>query len=91
VGELGYGEGGGKSSAQPKKVDALEGMTVGQVACGSYHSLWLVEGSGDTEAAVAALPEFTPLPEEPAGSGGGGGKRDAAPTKGAAGKKKAKK
>jgi len=96
LGELGYGEGGGKSSAKPKKVDALEGATIGQVACGMAHTVWLVESGGEgaakAEALLAALPEFTPLPDVvQAADASGGGKREAAPAKGAAGKKKAKK
>ncbi|KAF6136147.1 hypothetical protein GIB67_030195 [Kingdonia uniflora] len=42
-GELGYGPVGPKSSANPKKVDLLEGMHVLGVACGLAHSLILVD------------------------------------------------
>ncbi|KAL8524029.1 hypothetical protein ACS0TY_013841 [Phlomoides rotata] len=42
-GELGYGPNGQKSSAIPKKVDILEGMQVITVACGSAHSLVVVD------------------------------------------------
>ncbi|KAJ9560237.1 hypothetical protein OSB04_005397 [Centaurea solstitialis] len=42
-GELGYGPGGQKSSAIPKKVDMLEGMHVLSVACGFAHSLVVVD------------------------------------------------
>ncbi|KAL6511833.1 hypothetical protein OROGR_021430 [Orobanche gracilis] len=42
-GELGYGPNGQKSSATPKKVDILEGMHVISVACGSAHSLVVVD------------------------------------------------
>ncbi|KAK6115253.1 hypothetical protein DH2020_007522 [Rehmannia glutinosa] len=42
-GELGYGPNGQKSSAIPKKVDILEGMHVISVACGSAHSLVVVD------------------------------------------------
>ncbi|XP_071733204.1 uncharacterized protein [Rutidosis leptorrhynchoides] len=42
-GELGYGPHQQKSSAIPKKVDALEGMHVISVACGYSHSLVVVD------------------------------------------------
>ncbi|KAD6119250.1 hypothetical protein E3N88_10521 [Mikania micrantha] len=42
-GELGYGPHQQKSSAIPKKVDALEGMHVISVACGFAHSLVVVD------------------------------------------------
>ncbi|KAH8509555.1 hypothetical protein H0E87_011348 [Populus deltoides] len=42
-GELGYGPNGQKSSAVPKKVDILEGMHVIGVACGTGHSMVIVD------------------------------------------------
>ncbi|CAO2036897.1 unnamed protein product, partial [Urochloa humidicola] len=42
-GELGYGPNGQKSSANPKKVDILEGMHVTSVGCGYGLSLILVD------------------------------------------------
>ncbi|XP_058091066.1 uncharacterized protein LOC131237364 [Magnolia sinica] len=42
-GELGYGPDAQKSSANPKKVDILEGMGVISVACGMGHSLIVVD------------------------------------------------
>ncbi|XWS25873.1 hypothetical protein CRYUN_Cryun27aG0105100 [Craigia yunnanensis] len=42
-GELGYGPEGQKSSANPKKVDILEGMHVISVACGMGHSMVIVD------------------------------------------------
>ncbi|CAL5014343.1 unnamed protein product [Urochloa decumbens] len=42
-GELGYGPNGQKSSANPKKVDILEGMHVTSVGCGLGLSLILVD------------------------------------------------
>ena len=42
-GELGYGEGGKKSSANPDKCMALEGALCHQVAMGQGHSLFLVD------------------------------------------------
>lgn len=42
-GELGYGPNGQKSSANPKKVDILEGMHVTSVGCGYGLSLIVVD------------------------------------------------
>ncbi|CAI9763776.1 unnamed protein product [Fraxinus pennsylvanica] len=42
-GELGYGPEGQKSSANPKKVEILEGMHVFSVACGYAHSMVVVD------------------------------------------------
>jgi len=42
-GELGYGPTGPKSSANPKKIDAIEGCHVISVACGVGHSLVIVD------------------------------------------------
>ncbi|XP_042508399.1 protein RCC2 homolog [Macadamia integrifolia] len=42
-GELGYGPDGQKSSANPRKVDILEGTRVVSVACGLGHSLIVVD------------------------------------------------
>lgn len=73
-GELGFGPLGPKSSANPKKIDILEGMHAISVACGIGHSLIVVDrtnmgdriekldvydGSSPTEAAVAGV-EDTP-------------------------------
>ncbi|GJN26139.1 hypothetical protein PR202_gb14047 [Eleusine coracana subsp. coracana] len=44
-GELGYGPNGQKSSANPKKVDILEGMHVTSVGCGCGWSLIVVDRS----------------------------------------------
>ncbi|PWA37571.1 regulator of chromosome condensation (RCC1) family protein [Artemisia annua] len=44
-GQLGYGPNQQKSSANPKKVDILEGMNVISVACGFAHSLVVVDRS----------------------------------------------
>jgi len=73
-GELGFGEGGGKSSSRPKKVDALEGVRVAQVACGVAHTIALVA----RDATVDGLPVFAPVEvevdeeeEEPAAKGKG--------------------
>jgi len=101
-GELGYGAEGPKSSAKPKKVDSLEGAVVGAVACGTGHTMWLLESGGDLGAVVRALPAFTPLQDAaPAAKGAAakgaakgavakGGKREAAEPADK-GKKKAKK
>lgn len=82
-GELGYGAGGKKSSANPDVVPALVGAKTLQVAMGSAHSLFLVErGHPAVEALeVWSPPEGVPdveeapvlaAPEE--GGGGVGGK-----------------
>ena len=42
-GELAYGPAGKKSSANPDKVYALEGVHTHQVACGIGHTLFLVK------------------------------------------------
>ncbi|XP_059633876.1 uncharacterized protein LOC132276462 [Cornus florida] len=42
-GELGYGPHGQKSSANPKKVEILDGMHVISVACGFAHSMVVVD------------------------------------------------
>ena len=44
-GELAYGPGGKKSSAQPDKVPALEGVDTYAVAAGQAHTLFLVRSS----------------------------------------------
>jgi hypothetical protein len=75
-GELGFGEGGKKSSASPAKVDSLDTVSVAQVACGVANTILLVE-SGDV---VKALPEFVPMEPPP---GEGESSADAGPQKGA--------
>ena len=80
-GELGYGPAGAKSSAKPKKMDLMEGVAVGAVACGMGHSLFLAEaGKSDEGAAALALPAFTPPEDRVAASAAQskGGKRGAA-------------
>ncbi|GJP33498.1 hypothetical protein CLOM_g18033 [Closterium sp. NIES-68] len=69
-GELGYGPKGAKSSANPKKIDALEGMHSIQVAGGVGFFLHLVSRTGAPDATeekrkkagelLAGLPVFTP-------------------------------
>ena len=94
-GELGLGASGKKSSANPAKVDVLDGVDVAQVACGPANTMLLVESG----ASIDKLPEFTPAeaaaapaPAEAAGGKGkakakaGAGKRAAEPA--AAGKAK---
>lgn len=46
-GELGYGEGGKKSSANPDKCYALEGALCYQVSMGQGHSLFLVDSNSE--------------------------------------------
>jgi len=91
-GELGFGEGGKKSSARPEKIDSLEKVNVAQIACGTAFSMLLVEKSD----VVSKLPEWEPveieMEEEPAGGKGkskAAGKRKAEPA--GAGAKKGKK
>ena len=45
--ELGYGDGGKKSSANPDKCMALEGVKCYQVAMGAAHSLFLVDSEDE--------------------------------------------
>jgi len=63
-GELGFGVGGPKSSARPKKIDSLEGLKVAQVACGMAHSMLLAE---DEPSILGELPEWTPAEFVPGG------------------------
>lgn len=73
-GELGFGATGPKSSANPKKIDSLEGMHAISVACGVGHSLIVVdrtnmgdriekldvyEGKSPTEAAAEAVEDIS--------------------------------
>ena len=95
-GELGFGVGGKKSSANPAKVETLEGLKVAQLACGNALSVVLAEAEA---AIVDKLPEWTPaadaIPckEKPGNvkekaSAGQKRKGAAAEAKGAKGKKK---
>jgi len=94
-GELGYGPNGKKSSANPAKVDALEGVATHQVACGMGFTLFLCDANApavkkcevwdssvDEDGAGAA--------SEDSGDAGGakGGKRKAGAAGGAAKKGK---
>lgn len=94
-GELGLE--GKKSSANPMKVDALEGVSVAQLACGHASTIMLVEAN----PLVDKLPVFTPSAaaagaeeddedeEEPAKKGKGKGKAAAKGTGKAAAKRPA--
>ena len=92
-GECGFGDGGAKSSAKPKKVDSLEGVHLGAVAAGMAHTLALVEGG----PAVEGLPAFTPAvdpdfaAEAASNSSNGGAKKKKAAGQGGGGSKKSKK
>ena len=58
-GELGYGPAGKKSSANPDKVQALEGVHTHQVACGIGHTLFLVApGSKEVSHSLKWAPPF---------------------------------
>jgi hypothetical protein len=79
-GELGYGAGGKKSSANPEKVPSLEGLKVLSVACGAGHTVFLLDAATPADA-MAKLPLWSPPADAPpadveggAGSGGAGGK-----------------
>jgi hypothetical protein len=67
-GELGYGPTGPKSSANPKKIDALEGLHVISVACGLGHSAFIVDRSKAPEKfkelEVFEAEESVPVDEE---------------------------
>ncbi|CAK9871870.1 unnamed protein product [Sphagnum jensenii] len=67
-GELGYGPTGPKSSANPKKIDALEGLHVIRVACGLGHSAFIVDRSKAPEKfkelEVFEAEESIPVDEE---------------------------
>jgi len=80
--ELGYGDKGPKSSANPKKCDTLEGMTTLKVAAGMGHMLFLVDPASP---GYDKLPVYEPEEDE----GGAAGKRKDAP-KGAPAAKAAK-
>lgn len=91
--ELGYGEGGKKSSANPDKLMALEGVECYQVAMAAGHSLFLVDPENEK---VKGAPVYAPVkdidddaPTGAAAAAVAGGKRKATATaKGAKGKKK---
>jgi hypothetical protein len=85
LGELGFGDLGPKSSAKPKKVDAMEGAEVAALCCGFAHTMYVCDRSDE----IAAFPEFTPLPNQDpaaasASSGKAKGKRGGAEAKPAA-------
>lgn len=80
--ELGFGESGKKSSANPDKCMALEGVDCYQVAMGVGHSLFLVDADSEVvkkapvHAAVHDVDESAPSSAPAAGgkrAGGGGG------------------
>jgi hypothetical protein len=73
-GELGYGPGGKKSSANPDKVPSLEGLKVLSVACGAGHTVFLLDAAAD----ASKLPLWSPPADAPpadadGGVGGAGG------------------
>lgn len=65
-GELGYGPQGQKSSANPKKMDSLEGLHTTNVACGMGVTLVVVnhDGSAAQEATFSKIPIFKHPQEE---------------------------
>ena len=50
TGELGYGRGNQKSSAQPKFVESLDSCMVTDVSCGYGHTLFLVKDDDSEDA-----------------------------------------
>lgn len=76
-GELGYGDNGPKTSANPKRVDALAGVQILAVAAGTGNTYFLA----DEASGVSKLPVWAPPPDGPApppAAPGGVGKRKAA-------------
>eukprot|EP00903_Cladosiphon_okamuranus_P008374 g8052.t1 len=80
AGELGYGEEAGtpRTSTKPKLVDALEGLTVMQVAMGYGHSLLLAKDDEKSAAIFKGLGECVPFEGE-GGDDGGGSEEDEGP------------
>eukprot|EP00803_Ostreobium_quekettii_P006172 evm.model.scf_450.2 EVM.evm.TU.scf_450.2 scf_450:27460-36815(+) len=97
-GELGYGPLGKKSSANPEKCDALEGLYTHQVACGAGFTLFLTDLDYETAEKFSVWDCMEEEQEEkaPAKRGGAAGKKQTASsskrkTSGVAAKGKAKK
>ena len=88
--ELGYGEGGKKSSANPDKCLALEGVDCYQVAMGVGHSLFLVDPEHEKVKNAPVWEPTTDKDEDAPVAGGNavGTKRKAPAAKGGKGKKK---
>ncbi|GAQ80241.1 hypothetical protein KFL_000490310 [Klebsormidium nitens] len=85
-GELGYGPKGPKSSANAKKIDALNGFHVIKVAAGLAHTLFIVDRTVESEE-LEKLPVFQPtrdVEEGAAAEEGAKGKRKAPVGKGKA-------
>lgn len=60
-GELGYGEGGIKSSTVPKEMKPIEGIYVHHVSCGFSHTLLIARCDTEEEQkAIDKLPVYTP-------------------------------
>jgi hypothetical protein len=83
-GELGLGEEGKKSSANPVKVPSLDGVSVSHVACGLAATLLLVESSPTVDAlpifepeGAAAAAELEQATDKTKGQGKAAGKRAA--------------
>lgn len=91
-GELGYGASppNPKSSANPRKVDALEDKNILKVAAGLISYMVIVDM--DAAAAKEEFPEVESLPngESDVDNGKGGGKRKGAPGGGRGGSKAAR-
>uniref|UniRef100_A0A0B6ZY47 Protein RCC2 homolog n=1 Tax=Arion vulgaris TaxID=1028688 RepID=A0A0B6ZY47_9EUPU len=60
-GELGYGEGGIKSSTVPKEVKPLDGIYIYHVSCGFSHTLFIARNdTEDDQKALERLPVYSP-------------------------------
>eukprot|EP00752_Nemacystus_decipiens_P012106 g10731.t1 len=79
AGELGYGEEGSRTSTKPKLVDALEGLTVMQVAMGYGHSLLLAKDDDKSAVIFKRLGECVPFEGEGGDDVGGSDDEDDAP------------
>lgn len=90
-GELAYGPGGKKSSAQPDKVPALEGMDTIAVAAGQAHSLFLVDSAAEGLLELSEWEPETESEEAPALPPGAAGKAKGGKRKAAGDKPSAKK
>lgn len=63
-GELGYGEGEQKSSTKPQKVEAVEGLTIQQVAMGLSYTFMIVDVTKDEDKKMVDELEVHQVEEE---------------------------
>ncbi|CAM9247034.1 unnamed protein product [Ascophyllum nodosum] len=78
AGELGYGEEAGKprTSTKPKLVDAMEGVTMMQVAMGFGHSILLAKDDEKSAATYEKLGECVPFERDDTGAGSEDGEEE---------------